>query len=74
MSQRLSKWAEVMQQFSSWQQFSICPEMNIGAGQVGQDFGQTGAFRFRPALAETEGVKGLRQAGIRLNLLVKPYK
>ncbi|MCL4871585.1 MAG: hypothetical protein KJ063_21715, partial [Anaerolineae bacterium] len=48
--------------------------MILGAGQVGQGFGQTGAFRShlsRPALAETEGVKGVRQAGIRLNRLTR---
>ena len=48
--------------------------MGVGAGQVGQSFGQTETFRShlsRPDLVAMGVQKGARQAGIRLNRLTQ---
>ncbi len=51
-------------------QFLSYPKMDVGVGQVGQGFGQTGTFSShlsRPGLV----AMGVRQAGIRLNRLTQ---
>ncbi|MCL4870778.1 MAG: hypothetical protein KJ063_17600 [Anaerolineae bacterium] len=56
------------------QQFSICLEMDVGAEQVDQSFGQPGTFSShlsRPDLAAMGVQKGARLVGIRLNRLTQ---